>query len=60
MIVDHPEAYREATSFDGVYFTHEGAEKVIADLAPDLDRYAADYGKIAEVVWEKEYNNGKK
>ena len=59
MIVDHPEVYREATSFDGVYFTHEGAEKVITDLAPDLDRYAADYGKIAEVVWEKEYNNGK-
>ena len=58
MIIDHPEVYRKATSFNGAYFTHEGAEKVIGELAPDLDRYASEYGKIADIVWEKEYRNG--
>jgi MoaA/NifB/PqqE/SkfB family radical SAM enzyme len=58
MIIDHPEVYRKATSLNGAYFTHEGAEKVIGELAPDLDRYASEYGKIADIVWEKEYRNG--
>ena len=58
MIVDHPEVYREASSFDGVYFTHEGADQVINDLVGDLDSYSAEYGIIADSVWEKEFNNG--
>jgi len=58
MLVDHPEVLKEVTSLNGVYFTHEGAERVITDLVPDLERYSAEYGKIADLVWEKEYNNG--
>ncbi len=60
MIVDHPEVFREASAFDGVYFTHKGADKVVNELAHELDRFSFEYGKLADAAWESEYSNGKK
>ena len=60
MILDHPDVYREVSAYEGVYFTHDGANQVVKELAPELDRFAESYGKIADEVWEKEYKNGSK
>ena len=60
MILDHPDVYREVSAFEGVYFTHDGADRVIKELAPELDRFAESYGKIADEIWGKEYCNGSK
>jgi len=57
MILDHPDVYREVSAYEGVYFTHDGANQVVKELAPELDRFAESYGKIADEVWEKEYKN---
>jgi len=35
--------------------TCEGAEKIITELAPDLDRYAQEYRRYADPAWEKEW-----
>ncbi|HDL21238.1 MAG TPA: radical SAM protein [Nitrospirae bacterium] len=57
MIVDHPEQYREVCNMPGVKFTHEGAENIITSFAPLIDRYASEWGLLAEKAWNEK--NGK-
>jgi hypothetical protein len=35
------------------YFTHEGAEIVYENLADEIDRYAQEYGVVADRLQEK-------
>ena len=58
MIIDHPEVYKEVSAYEGVYFTHDGADNVVGEIAPKLKRFSESYGKIADETWGKEYNNG--
>jgi len=46
MIIDHPHVLRAAVAEGGAHPTHEGAETILADLAPALDRYAAEMQEI--------------
>ncbi|MBN1883600.1 MAG: radical SAM protein [Deltaproteobacteria bacterium] len=55
MIIDHPEVFREVSSMDGVYFTHDGADNVVSELSNFLDQYAKDYAVYAEKAWNEEY-----
>jgi MoaA/NifB/PqqE/SkfB family radical SAM enzyme len=57
MLIDHPEVFREATSMDGVYFTHQGADNLVTEIADFLDSYAAEYAEFAEEAWRKEYSH---
>ena len=57
MIIDHPETLRSAVAEFGAYATHEGAESLTTEMADYLDKYAAEYGQLADAAWE---NYGKK
>jgi MoaA/NifB/PqqE/SkfB family radical SAM enzyme len=52
MIIDHPETLREVVAEYGAYPTHDGAETVITEMAEYLDKYSAEYGKLANKAWE--------
>ncbi|MGQ9608399.1 MAG: radical SAM protein [bacterium] len=57
MIIDHPETLREVVSEFNAYPTHEGAETILTEMADYLDRYSAEYAKLADEAWK---NYGKK
>jgi MoaA/NifB/PqqE/SkfB family radical SAM enzyme len=52
MLIDRPEIGREMASFPGVFFTHPGAEFFYGHLSASIDRYAMEYGAIADPVWQ--------
>ena len=52
MIIDHPETLREVVAEHGAHPTHEGAETLITEMADYLDRYAVEYGKLANEAWK--------
>jgi len=54
-IIDNPHVLREAVRENNAHPTHPGAEQVITDFAPFLDKYAEEYGKLADEEWEKNY-----
>jgi MoaA/NifB/PqqE/SkfB family radical SAM enzyme len=56
-IIDNPNILREAVEEGGAHPTHYGSESIITTLAPALDEYAKNYGKIADRAWEEEYEN---
>ena len=53
LIIDKPEFLREAVLASGARPTHQGAERIITDLASDMDSYSERYCKIADKVWDK-------
>ena len=50
MLIDVPGVSRAAFSMPGVYPTHAGAETLFTDLADDMDKYSAAYGKLADAA----------
>jgi MoaA/NifB/PqqE/SkfB family radical SAM enzyme len=54
MIIDHPHILRAVVSETGAQETHPGVSRLLGELAGDLDRYAAAYGKMADALWEEE------
>ncbi len=54
-IIDSPHILRDIVAETGAYPTHDGAETVVGCLAKSLDKYANEYKKIADKVWEEEY-----
>ena len=54
MVIDHPHVLRAVIDEAGARETHPGAGHLLGPLAADLDRYAADYGKMADALWEEE------
>ncbi len=55
MIIDNPHIYREIIGETKPYFTHHGAEEIVTKMKEDLDRYAAQFGVLADKVWKEEY-----
>ena len=55
MIIDQPQQLRELVKHYGARPTHPGAETLVGELAPELDRYAEEYHAIARESWEREY-----
>jgi MoaA/NifB/PqqE/SkfB family radical SAM enzyme len=55
MIIDAPHELRELVRQHHAYPTHPGAETLLNELAPELDRYAEEYQAIADESWEREY-----
>jgi len=53
MIIDKPDYMREAVLSSGARATHPGAERIITDLADDIDRYSGEYCRMADAAWEK-------
>ena len=53
IIVDRPYISRQVIADHNAYFTHKGAEIVYQDLKNEIDAYAAEYGDIADELWEK-------
>ena len=54
MLVDAPDVLRRVVSEFNARPTCEGAEGIITDLAPDLERYAQEYRKYADPAWDKQ------
>jgi hypothetical protein len=54
MVIDHPHVLRAVIDEAGARATHPGAGHLLGPLAADLDRYAAEYGKMADALWEEE------
>jgi MoaA/NifB/PqqE/SkfB family radical SAM enzyme len=52
-LIDHPERGREFALQHAKYFTHEGAEQFFTDFRQSIDRYAKDYGEMAEASWKE-------
>lgn len=55
MIIDHPHVLRECVAQGGARPTHPEAEGILTELAPDLDRYGEEYGRLADEVWMEHY-----
>ena len=55
MIIDHPYVLRECVAKCGARPTHPEAEGIIGELAPDLDAYGEEYGRLADEVWMEHY-----
>ncbi len=53
MIIDNPNVLREVVKESGAYPTHEGAETIVNDLAPQLNQYAEEYARLADKAWEQ-------
>jgi MoaA/NifB/PqqE/SkfB family radical SAM enzyme len=54
LIIDHPATLREIVSDCEVRPTHRGAEGILTELAPGLDRYAAEVARLFDPLWEGE------
>jgi len=52
MLIDKPEILRGSVHTSGAQPTHQGAERLITDLAADMDSYSDEYCRIADDVWE--------
>ena len=57
MIIDHPYVLRESVANCGAHPTHPEAEGIITELAPDLDAYGEEYGRMADEVWMERYQD---
>ena len=55
MLIDHPHQGRDLALNYANYFTHPGAEGLFTDLAPHIDRYAEEYGTIADAQGQELY-----
>jgi len=53
MLIDVPNVSRKAFNLPGVYPTHPGAETLFNDLAPALDEYSEEYGKLADIAFKQ-------
>jgi MoaA/NifB/PqqE/SkfB family radical SAM enzyme len=54
MVIDHPHILREVIEQSGAHPTHPGAEAILTQFAPELDRYALVYGKLADALWSEQ------
>jgi hypothetical protein len=57
MIIDNPHVMREVIQEARPYFTHKGAEEIYTERKDEMDHYAETFGKLAEKVWEREYQH---
>lgn len=55
MMIDHPEVFREIYRQYQPRPTHPGAEELVGSLAPILDEYSRESGKILDRAWEEEF-----
>jgi MoaA/NifB/PqqE/SkfB family radical SAM enzyme len=51
MIIDNPQVLREVVQISGAFPTEENAEQILNELAPEIDRLASSYGKVADELW---------
>ena len=58
MIIDTPHILRQVVEEFNARPTCDGADEIITDLAEQLDRYSAEYQKLADPAWEKEWKKG--
>lgn len=54
MIIDHPHILRQVVGECQAHPTHIGADSLLSELFEDLDRYARDYGRMADELWRGE------
>jgi MoaA/NifB/PqqE/SkfB family radical SAM enzyme len=57
MLIDAPDILRQVVSEFNARPTCDGAEEIIKDFAPELDRYAEEYRAYADPAWMNEASN---
>ncbi|MDD4857897.1 MAG: radical SAM protein [Candidatus Krumholzibacteria bacterium] len=55
MLIDSPDILRRVVKEFDARPTCEGAEEIINDFAPELDRYAEEYRRYADPAWQNEW-----
>lgn len=55
MVIDVPECWREAIEESGARLSYQTADIVAKDLRDKVERFAEEYAKLADPVWEKKY-----
>jgi len=55
MIIDNPAVLRQAVEKYGAYSTDNAGHSLLCEIAPDLDRYAQEWGKVADRAWAEGY-----
>jgi MoaA/NifB/PqqE/SkfB family radical SAM enzyme len=54
-IIDNPQVLRDVVKENNAYPTHLGAEQIATEFAPFLDKYAEEYGRLADDEWFNKY-----
>ncbi len=54
-IIDNPEVLRDVVRENDAYATHEGADSIITQFIEELDKYAQEYGELADKEWYENY-----
>jgi MoaA/NifB/PqqE/SkfB family radical SAM enzyme len=57
MLIDNPQVWREVVTSCGARPTYPDATRLITEFSDGLDRYADEYGKIADAAWERDLKN---
>lgn len=55
MMIDHPQVFREIYRQYQPRPTHPGAEELVGSLAPILDEYSREAGRILDRAWAEEF-----
>jgi MoaA/NifB/PqqE/SkfB family radical SAM enzyme len=55
MIIDNPSVLRNVVKKHNAKPTHDGAEKIITDLAPVLDEYSKHAAEYLDPIWKKDW-----
>jgi len=55
MIIDNPEVLRNVVKRNDAKPTHEGAEMIINELVPHLDKYSKEAADYLDPIWEKDW-----
>ncbi len=55
MIIDNPHVMRKVIEKTKARFTHPGAEEIYTVQKDRMDAYAARWGRLADKVWQEEY-----
>lgn len=53
LFLDNPQVLRDTVAEGNAHPTHEGAESLITDLAPVLDRYSEEMEQLTGPMWEQ-------
>jgi MoaA/NifB/PqqE/SkfB family radical SAM enzyme len=58
MVTDHPQVLRDLVGAAGVRPTCAGGDGLLCSAAAGLDRYAAEWGRLADAEWAAEGSDG--
>ncbi len=59
MIIDRPQVLRDNVHVGGAHASQKGGEATVTTLAKELNAYAAEYARLADEAWTRDYGREK-